>query len=183
MRQSPCHNTVTRKDDKMTAKAEAQMTAKEQEKAALKAREAEIVAKETELNAERTGKGTRATIGLTRGRNPQMVQYESFWESLPDTLPKTLSEFMELSKVQDEAAIVSFLIDGFNSAQYAAASDPVAEFQDASWSKEVQTQFRFVIKNYSGATGVSIDDAVTLIKPGFAAGVLKTAVEKVPTKA
>lgn len=162
----------------MTTKAETQMTEKEQEKAALKARATEIAAKETELNASRTGKGTRATIGLTRGRNPQMVQYESFWESLPDTLPTTLSEFMELSKVQDEKAIVSYLIDGFNSASYTNASDPVAEFVDATWTDEVQKQFKFVIKNYAAATQVSIEDAVALIKPGFSAGVLKAAADK-----
>jgi hypothetical protein len=162
----------------MTQKAEAQMTEKEIEKAALKAREVEIAAKEKELNAERTGKGTRVTIGLTRGRNPQMVQYESFWESLPDTLPKTLSEFMELSKVSDEAVIVGYLVDGFNSASYTAASDPVAEYVDASWPDDLQKQFRIVVRQYAAGTGVSIEDAVALIKPGFAAGILKSAEAK-----
>lgn len=162
----------------MTAKAETQLTEKEQEKAALKAREAEIAAKEKELNAARTGKGTRVTIGLTRGRNPQMVQYESFWESLPDTLPKTLSEFMELSKVSDETVIVGYLIDGYNSSSYTAASDPVAEFVDASWPEDLQKQFRFVVRNYASGTGVTIEDAVALIKPGFAAGIAKAAEAK-----
>ncbi len=162
-------------ETKMTAKAETQMSEKEQEKAALKAREQEIADKEKTLNEGRTGKGTRVMIGLTRGRNPQMVQYEAFDESQPDTLPKTLSEFMEVSKVNDEAAIVSFLIDGFNSASYTAASDPVAEFVDASWSEDVQKQFRLVVRNYSNATGVSIEDAVALIKPGIVASQAKKA--------
>jgi hypothetical protein len=157
----------------MTAKAETQLSEKEQEKAALKARDAEITAKETELNKDRTGKGTRVTIGLTRGRNPQMVQYESFWDSLPDTLPASLSEFMDLTKVQDEKLIVSYLIDGFNSASYTNASDPVAEFVDPAWTDEIAKQFKFVIKNYSSALNMSVEDSVALIKPGFVAGLVK----------
>ncbi len=137
------------------------------EKEALKQRAVEIAAEEKKLNEGRTGKGTRVFIGMTRGRNPQKIQYEAFDDSLPDTLPKTLSEFMEVSKVSDEPTIVSFLLDGFNSAAYTAASDPVAEFVEATWPEDVQKQFRIVVRNYSNATGVSIEDAVALIKPGI----------------
>jgi hypothetical protein len=126
---------------------------------------AELKAKE--VNETRSGKGTRVAVGQTRGRNPQVVSYERFMESQPDTLPTTLSEFMEVSKVQDEKTIVSFLIDGFNSASYTAASDPVAEFVEDTWTDEVKKQFRLVVRNYSNATGVSIEDAVALIKPGI----------------
>jgi hypothetical protein len=49
------------------------------------------------------------------------------------------------------------------------ASDPVAEYVDATWSEDVQKQFRLVVRNYSNATGVSIEDAVALIKPGIVA--------------
>src|SRR5574340_1457558 len=122
-----------------------------------------------EVNAKRSGKGTRVTVGQTRGRNPQVISFEAFDESKPDTLPKTLSEFMELTKVSDEPTIVSYLIDGFNSAAYTQASDPVAEFVDATWSDEVKKQFRLLTRNYAQATGVSIEDAVTLIKPGIVA--------------
>lgn len=140
---------------------------KEAAKEALKARAAEMEAEEKKLNEGRTGKGTRAFLGMTRGRNPQKIQYEAFDESQPDTLPKTLSEFMEIAKVSDEPTIVGYLLDGFNSAAYTAASDPVAEFVEPTWSEDVQKQFRLVVRNYSNATGVSIEDAVALIKPGI----------------
>ena len=118
-------------------------------------------------NATRTDKGTRVRVGQTRGRNPQVISWEAFDESQPDTLPKTLSEFMEITKVSDETAIVQYLIDGYNDAAYTAASDPVAEFVDATWAEDVQKQFRLVVRNYANATGVSIEDAVALIKPGI----------------
>ena len=146
---------------------------KQADKEAIKARAKDMADREKVLNAGRTGKGTRAFLGLTRGRNPQEIQYEAFDDSLPDTLPKTLSEFMEITKVSDENIIVGFLVDGFNSAAYTAASDPVAEFVDASWDIEVQKQFRLVVRNYSNATGVSIEDAVALIKPGIVASQAK----------
>lgn len=124
-------------------------------------------AKANEVNATRSGKGTRVRVGQTRGRNPQVITWEAFDESQPDTLPKTLSEFMEVSKTSDENVIVSYLISGYNDAQYTAASDPVAEFVDAAWPEDVQKQFRIVVRNYANATGVSIEDAVALIKPGI----------------
>lgn len=120
-----------------------------------------------EKNKARSGKGTRVAVGQTRGRNPQVISWERFDDRLPETLPKTLSEFMEIAKVSDEVTIVSYLLDGYNSAAYTAASDPVAEFVDPTWNEDVQKQFRLVVRNYSNATGVSIEDAVALIKPGI----------------
>ena len=140
-----------------------------EEKTALETAQDAAQAKATAENATRSGKGTRVKVSLTRGRNPQPISYENFDESLPDTLPKTLSEFMEVSKVSDEPTIVSYLLDGFNSAAYANASDATAEYVDASWPADVQRQFKLVVKNYSNATGVSIEDAVALIKPGVVA--------------
>lgn len=131
--------------------------------------------KASETNKARSGKGTRVKVGQTRGRNPQVISYENFDEAQPDTLPKSLSEFMEVSKIQDEPTIVSFLIDGFNSAQYTLASDPVAEFVEPTWPDDVQKQFRLVVRNYSNATGVSIEDAVALIKPGIVKSQTKAA--------
>lgn len=157
----------------MTTTLDNKASEKEAAKAARDARAEEIAAKEKTLNADRTGKGTRVAISLTRGRNPQMVQYEAFDDSQPDTLPKTISEFMDLTKVQDEPTIMNYLIDGFNSANQSAASDPTSEFVDSSWSEEVQKQFKTVVKNYASATGVSIEDAVALIKPGIVASQLK----------
>lgn len=136
------------------------------------AREKELEAiqvKATETNKSRTGKGTRVRVGQTRGKNPQVISWEAFDDSLPDTLPATLSEFMEITKTQDEKLIVAYLIDGYNDSQYTAASDPIAEFVNPVWSDEVQKQFRLVVRNYSNATGVSLEDAVALIKPGIEA--------------
>ena len=125
--------------------------------------------KAEETNKTRTGKGTRVRVGQTRGKNPQVITWEAFDDSQPETLPATLSEFMEISKTQDEKVIVSMLIDGFNAQQYTAASDPIAEFVNPAWNEDVQRQFRLVVRNYSNATGVSIEDAVALIKPGIEA--------------
>lgn len=124
-------------------------------------------------NKAREGKGTRVLVGSTRGRNTQVIQYEAFDEKQPDTLPKTLSEFMEIAKVNDEPTIVRYLIEGYNSDSLANASDPVAEFVDKSWPEDVQRQFKIVVKNYANATQVSIEDAVALIKPGIVASQTK----------
>ena len=120
-------------------------------------------------NAARSGKGMRVLVGSTRGRNTQVIQYEAFDEKQPTTLPTSLSEFMDLSKVQDEPTIVRYLVEGYNADSLANASDPSAEFVDKSWPEDVQKQFKIVVKNYANATGVSIEDAVALIKPGIVA--------------
>jgi hypothetical protein len=129
--------------------------------------------KAKEINDARTGKGTRLKVGQTRGRNPQVISYEVFDESQPDTLPKTLSEFMEITKIEDEPTIMGFVIDGMNSANYTAASDPVAEFVEATWPEDVQKAFRLVVRQYSANASVSIEDAVALIKPGIVASQAK----------
>lgn len=126
-----------------------------------------------ETNKTRTGKGTRVRVGQTRGKNPQVISWEAFDESQAETLPKTLSEFMEIAKVSDEPLIVSYLIDGFNAAKYSEASDPIGEFVNPAWSDDAQKQFRIVVRNYSNATGVAIEDAVALIKPGIEAAQAK----------
>ena len=159
----------------MTTAAETSKTEKELAKEALKAREVEMTAREKVLNEGKTGKGLRSFLGMTRGRNPQEIQYENWDEAIPDSLPLTLSEFMDLRKVTDEKDIVRRLILGDNEILYSEASDPVAEFVDASWSEEVQKQFRVVVRNYATATGVSIEDAVALIKPGIVASQAKKA--------
>lgn len=147
----------------------------ETEVTALEAARAKLEAAAKAENATRSGKGTRVKVGSTRGKNPQAISFENFDESLPDTLPKTLSEFMDVAKVNDENLIVQYLIDGFNDAQYTAASDPVAEFVNPAWDLDVQKQFRLVVRNYANATGVSIEDAVALIKPGIEASQAKSA--------
>lgn len=118
-----------------------------------------------EVNKTRTGKGLRQRVGQTRGKNPQVITWEAFDEALPDTLPTSLTEFMDLTKTQDEKVIVSYLVDGFNSAQYTAASDPIAEYVEAYWPEDVQKQFRLVVRNQAAMLNLSIEDAVAMIKP------------------
>lgn len=122
-----------------------------------------------EVNKLREGKGTRIRVSQTKGKGTRVISFESFDMALPATLPTTMSEFMELTKVSDEPVIVSYLLDGYNDAAYSIASDPTAEYVDTSWTPEVQKQFRLVVRNYAQATSVSIEDAVALIKPGIVA--------------
>ena len=137
---------------------------------ALAARQVEVDKKNEERKVDgKFPKGTLLRMGQTRGRNPQIVVWEAFDESRPETLPKTLSEFMDLSKLSlnDEATLVSYLTDGYNSAQYTAASDPVAEFVEASWPEDIQKNFRMAVKNYAASANCSLQDASDLIKPGI----------------
>ncbi len=79
---------------------------KEAIKKAKEAKQEADLAEEKSLNANRTGKGTRIAIGYTRGKGSQRVKYEAFDEALPETLPVSIAEFMELAKVES-----SFLPD------------------------------------------------------------------------
>jgi hypothetical protein len=138
-------------------------------------RELEVQKKELEaktINDTRSGVGTRVRVGQTRGKNPVVITWDAFDDSKPDTLPTSITQFLEVTKLdpaKDEKTIVDFLIGGFNDAAYTAASDPLAEFVDYSWPADAQTQFRLVVRNYSRGANVSLEDAVALIKPGFAA--------------
>lgn len=134
------------------------------------AKEIELEAKQNaadKANAELKGVGVRKRVGQTRGKNPVVIEWEAFDESKPDTLPTSIKQFMEVTGVDKEPELVAYLIGGFNDAAYTAASDPLAEFVDLSWPPEAQTQFRLVTRNYSRGAGVSLEDAVALIKPGF----------------
>jgi len=104
--------------------------------------------------------------GKTRGKNPREIEYQAFDLEKPDTLPKSIKEFMEATGVSKEENLVEYLVDGFNMAQYSAASDEIGEFINDAWDKETQAQFRLAVRNYSKLTGLSIEDAVNLIKPG-----------------
>jgi hypothetical protein len=140
--------------------SEEQKTAKELE---LEKAQAEADA----YNKTLTGVGTRRRVGQTRGKNPVVISWDAYDESQPATLPTTIAGFMENTGVKDEPTLVSFLIGGYNDANYTAASDPLAEFVNPAWPQEAQTQFRLVVRNYSRGASVSLEDAVTLIKPGF----------------
>ncbi len=126
---------------------------------------AEAKAKVT--NDARTGVGTRIHVGFTRGKASMLVNWEAFDEALPDSLPKTIQSFMDTTSVKDEPTLVGYLISGYNEANYTAASDPLAEYVNPTWPVEAQAQFRLVTRNYSRGAGVSLEDAVLLIKPGF----------------
>lgn len=133
-------------------------------------RELELERKQKEADAENgklTGVGVRTRVGQTRGKNPVVITWKAFDESKPDTLPTSIQQFMETTGVKDEPSLVSYLIGGYNDAAYTAASDPLAEFVDPTWKDEAQAQFRLVVRNYSRGAGVSLEDAVALIKPGF----------------
>ncbi len=126
--------------------------------------------REKALNEGKSGVGTRYFLAMTRGKNPQEIKFEAFDDAQPDTLPKTIKQFLEvagLEPTKDEPSIVEYLIEGFNSAAYTAASDPLAEYVDPTWPAESQAQFRLVVRNYSRGAQVAIEDAVALIKPGF----------------
>ena len=135
----------------------------EQEKAV----EAEEAKAKIVNDARGSEKGTRIRVGQTRGRNPQVVKWEAFDESKPETLPATLKEFMDLIGKEDEPTILAYVIDGFNSANYTQASDPVAEYVDATWPEDVQKAFRLVVRQYAANANVTIEDASALIKPGI----------------
>lgn len=133
-------------------------------------------------NATRTGVGTRMRIGKTRGKGSTIVTWEAFDEAKPETMPKAIAEFMEVTGKKDEATLVAYLISGFNEENYTTASDPLADYVDPSWPAEAQTQFRIVARNYSRGAVVSLEEAVKLIKPGFVAqfGKKETAPEVAP---
>lgn len=124
-------------------------------------------AKAKAANASRSGVGTRLQVGKTRGKNPIVISYEQFDDSVADSLPKSIEEFMSITGDKDEPTLVNYLIRGKNDALYEAASDPLAEFVDPTWPDDAKTQFRLVVRNYSRGAGVSLDSAVELIKPGF----------------
>lgn len=127
----------------------------------------EYQAKVDALNANRTGIGTRAAYGYTRGKGSMPFIYERFDESQPDTLPKSMQEFVAVAKVTDDASLTKLAVAGLNEKLYTEASDPIAEHVNPSWDDETKTRFRLVVRNYMVGVGASLDDSVALIKPGF----------------
>lgn len=133
-------------------------------------KELELEAKEKaadEYNKTLSGVGLRKRVGQTRGKNPQIIEWEAFDEAQPETLPKELKQFQEVTDVVDEPALVRLLVLGFNVDAYTNASDPLKEHVNLAWPADAQTQFRIVVRNYSKGANVSLDEAVELIKPGF----------------
>lgn len=120
-----------------------------------------------EKNAALKGVGKRFKVGSTRGKNPTIITFEVLDESQPDTLPKSVQEFME-TITSDQKVLLEYLIRGFNEASYEAASDPLAEYVSPVWTPEVALTFRTAVRNYSKGLGIELEDAVNIIRPGFA---------------
>lgn len=118
--------------------------------------------------------GTMANLvtkkGKTRGKNPRDIEYEAFDLEKQESLPKDMKEFMEVTKVTTEPELVELLINGFNDAQYSAASDEIGEFINDAWDKEYQAQFRLTIRNFSKISGKTIEETVVMLKPAIDAG-------------
>lgn len=121
-----------------------------------------------EKNATITGVAPRWKVGMTKGKNPVVITYEFFDESKPDTCPKSVAQFMEVVTDKQEV-ILDFLLRGYNDAKAEAAQDPLAEYVSSVWSPEVQLTFRTAVRNYSKGLGIDLEDAVNIIRPGFAA--------------
>ncbi len=120
------------------------------------------------INKGRSGIGTRVSVSGTRGKSPIIVSYEQFDDSIPESLPKNLQDFVSFTKAT-EAAMLDYVIRGYNAASYEAASDPLAEFVVASWPADVQTTFRQAVRNYSKGLQIPLESAVETIRPGFIA--------------
>jgi hypothetical protein len=118
--------------------------------------------------------GTMASLstkkGRTRGKNPRDIEYEAFDLEKPETLPKSMKEFMEVTNTKEEKDLVELLINGFNDSQYSAASDEIGEYINDAWDKEYQAQFRLTIRNFSKIAGKTVEETVTLLKPAIDAG-------------
>lgn len=124
--------------------------------------------KATKVNTERgRAKGTRVKVGQTRGKSPSVITWEAFDLEIPESLPTTPKEFMDMTGTKDEKELTALLIDGFNSAAYSQASDEIGEFVEDYWDKDTVAQFRVVVRTYAKGAGMSIEDSVGLIKPGF----------------
>jgi hypothetical protein len=139
--------------------------------AAQATREAEVTrlqaiadAKNKELGKS---KGKRHRVGQTRGKNPKVITWLAWDTEQPETLPATQEDFMILSGIESEPLIVSYLIDGENAAAYSAASDVLAEYCEPNWSDATSKTFKSIINGYVQQTGVSVEDAVALMKPGI----------------
>lgn len=115
--------------------------------------------------------GPRWKVGATRGKNPIIITYPFLDESIPESVPKSVPEFMETittDPATQAATLLDYLIRGYNNAMQEAASDPLAEFVSNVWSPEVALTFRTAVRNYAKGLQMELEDAVAIIRPGFA---------------
>lgn len=118
-------------------------------------------------NATRKGVGTRAAAGSTRGKGSIVITYEEFDLDDEASLPKSVAEFMKIANVEKQEDLLNFILEGYNTVSLRTASDPIAEYVNGSWDKDTIAQFRLLVRNMSKAFGVSIEDAVSVVKPGI----------------
>jgi hypothetical protein len=112
--------------------------------------------------------GPRWKVGSTKGKNPVIITYENLDDSKPESLPKTVQEFTEVI-TSDNKVLLDYLIRGYNDAMFEAASDPLSEYVSAVWAPEVAVTFRTAVRNYAKGLGLELEEAVAIIRPGFAA--------------
>lgn len=108
--------------------------------------------------------------GKTRGKNPRPITYEAFNLEKVETIPLDMKTFMAVTKVTNQKDLLELLINGYNDAQYSAASDEIGEFINDAWDNETQGQFRLAVRNTSKLSGLSIEEVVTMLKPAVEKG-------------
>ena len=126
--------------------------------------------------------GTMAKLvtknGRTRGKNPRDITYEAFDLEQPDTLPKSMQEFVEVTGKSEEKDLLELVISGYNDAAYSAASDEIGEFVMDYWDQDYKNQFRLTIRNFSKISGKTIDETVEMLKSAIDAGWDKKVADK-----
>lgn len=136
------------------------------EKTALELEREQMEKAAKEENATKKGKGLRTLVGATRGRSTMNIKYQAFDESVPDSLPTTVEEFVSITGIKSNSELCELLVVGFNDKAYTEASDPIAEHVNKAWPDDVKAQFRIVVRNLSKMQEISIEDAVKFVKPG-----------------
>lgn len=145
----------------------------EEQKAELKAEvetaKEKLIKEAAERNAKITGIGPRWKVGMTKGKNPTPIIFEFLDESQPETIPKSVQQFGEtIPGADDEKITLDYLIRGYNDAKAEMAQDPLGEYVSNVWSAEVALTFRTAVRNYAKGLKIELEDAVNIIRPGFA---------------
>lgn len=110
-------------------------------------------------NATRSGIGTRVFVGATRGRSTQVIKYEAFDTSKPETLPTSVEEVCTVLNITSESELLPLLFEGANAAAYRAASDPLSDYINPVWSEEAKAKFKVTVRSYAAAMEISLDEA------------------------
>ena len=100
--------------------------------------------------------------GKTRGKNPRDISYKVL-----NQVPVSLEEFADVTGVKDEKDFLEYLYEGYNGAQYSAASDEIGEFIPEHWDANTKAQFRLAVRNTSKLTGLDIEQTVNMLLPAI----------------